>query len=318
VVVIPPTSFPFEGDTVAKYGGEHLDIRWPDEWKTRPGWRPYNPSVAWHKGRLYCSVRYSFFAFPGIDITGQVLVSSNYYGRSETILAELDPDTLQVKSWQILEYRHWSGSRNSGLEDIRIWSDGDHLYGIGVFLHLDESNHSQAIIRIDPAKGTATLETVIPSPRVEKNWLPIEGRDLFAYSPTQLVDRAGNVTGEPYAGKIHGGTQLLEFDDGYLSLVHYFTNRRYRNPGLRGRRVGRHYVHYWAKWDHEKITHLSRPFVFNPTAGIEFASGLTRWNDKLLVSWGWGDYDLTCTTVDPTTIQLEPFDREARFLIGRR
>jgi len=308
--VKPPTPHPFEGDTAARYDGRTVDIRWPEEWKTRPGWRPYNPSLAWHDGHLYVSVRYSFFAFPGIDTTGQVLVSSNYYGRSETLLAELNPTTMQIIRWSKLEYLDWEGSRNTALEDVRLYSEGGHLYGIGVFLTLDGSPHAQAIIDIDPDGWTARLIDVLPGERVEKNWSPIEGRTGFAYSPTQHVTRGGTITGTPYTGPIHGGTQLIEHGDGYLSVVHSFETRPYRRPNHRGNRRGRHYYHYWAFWDRDiRITHLSSPFVFAGESAIEFAAGLTRHGDRLLVSFGWGDWDLTVMSFDPITVDaaLEPW-----------
>lgn len=307
--MIPPTPHPFEGPTVALYDGEHVDVRWPEEWKSKPGWRPYNPSLAWVNGRLFCSVRYSFFAFPGIDTTGQVMVSSNYYGRSETILAELDPTTLQVLDWRTLTYTNWVGSRNSGLEDIRLFTRDNILYGIGVYLPLEDGHPTQGIIRIDPDKWTAELTEVFPNEGPEKNWSPVEGREDFTYSPT----------GEPYRGHIHGGTQLIGWGDGYLSLVHHSFSRRYKGTGPRRNR-GRHYVHHWARWDKDlHITHLTAPFVFTWQSAIEFASGLTRHQNRLLISWGWGDYDLTLTTVNPELIdkQLRPFTDETRFVIRR-
>jgi len=318
--VKPATPHPFEGDTVDVYGAEHCDIRWPDEWKTREGWRPYNPSLAWVNGRLFCSIRYSFFAFPGIDTTGQVLVSSNYYGRSETLLAELDPDTLQVVDWRRLEYLNWSGSRNTALEDVRLYVVDGTLYGIGVYLPLDDAPYAQAVIRIDPAASTATLVDVLPARRVEKNWSPVEGRSEFIYSPTETVDYTGTVAGDPYKGAIHGGTQLIEFEDGYLSLVHHSVSRPLRTRGVRNRGRERHYVHHWALWNRDlRLTHLTAPFVFKWEAGIEFASGLVRHNDRLLISWGWGDWDLTITAADPNQIgkRLKPYPNERDFLIRR-
>lgn len=315
----PPKPQRFDGDTITRYGGQLVDVRWPDEWKATQGWRPYNPSLAWHQGHLYMTARYSFFAFPGLDTTGHVLVSSNYYGRSETLFAELDPATLQVIRWGRLEYRNLLGSRNTALEDVRIWSDETSLYGIGVFLPDDaRQKPSQAIIFIDPARYTATLTRVFPSTdRAEKNWSPVEGQTVWTYSPTQHIND-GRIIGEPYSGRIHGGTPLIEWGDGYLSVVHHFVNRPIRTNRRGG---GRHYVHHFAYWDTDlRLTHLTAPFVFAWESAIEFAAGLVRHNEQLLISIGWGDYDLSLYTVNPDTIAaaLEPFDDETRFLIGRR
>jgi hypothetical protein len=317
--VKPPTPAPFPGDTISRYDGQLVDVRWPAEWKTVEGWRPYNPSLAWHQGRLFMTARYSFFAFPGLDTTGHVLVSSNYYGRSETLFAELDPTTLQVLRWAPLTYHRWVGSRNTALEDVRIWSDETGLYGIGVFLPEDSREKpSQAIIRIDPNRYAASLTRVFPSTeRAEKNWSPIQGRPEFTYSPTQHVND-GQIVGEPYGGRIHGGTPLIEHGDGYLSVVHHFTNRPTRTNRRGG---GRHYVHHFAYWDKDlHLTHLTAPFVFAWESAIEFAAGLVRHNDRLLISIGWGDWDMSLYTVNPDRVDaaLEPFGDEARFLIGRR
>ena len=117
-----------------------------------------------------------------------------------------------------------------GIEDVRIFFRPDGLRGIGVIVNTTSGKQkvSQAEILIDYVKGTYTLikDHGQPMGHTEKNWGPPTEPSPhfdFAYSPTEIV-KGDEVIGEPYDGYIHGGTQLLPYKDGYITIAHVVTS----------------------------------------------------------------------------------------------
>lgn len=309
----------FEGPSWSDLGGSLVKPELPEEWLTHPGMRPYNPSLAWLKGKLYMSVRYAFFWHPGIELSeeqeAEVVLrkkSVGKYGVSHTLLCELEPDSLELRSWKKLESKGFPDFHaNDSLEDVRLFEDSGKLFGIGVFLHEGTENHEQAIARLAPSTGTFTWLQNLgkPAGRTEKNWSPVEGSPgRFQYSPTQVWE--GELTGATYKGKVHGGTQLLKLEDGsHISLVHSFVSRKVEGA----LRPERHYVHYFARWVEGKLVELSEAFSFGWEKPIEFASGLA-WSDsgreELLVSYGIGDssFGLGRISLVDALATLKPYD----------
>lgn len=123
--------------------------------------------------------------------------------------------------------------KECGIEDVRIWNDGEKLYGVGVLLSQFTNkrlNVRLGEICIDYENGTYDLlkDFGQPSGFPEKNWSPIEGKPHeYMYSIEKLY-KDGNISltiprGTVNHKIIHNGTPLVKIDGGYISIVHQRT-----------------------------------------------------------------------------------------------
>lgn len=261
-----------------------------------PAMRYFNPSLAWHDGQLYISIRSCNFA---VDHKGKwYLRDGSAYSKTDVLVGKLNEETLKVHDLVKLELSKDSPTRIlvSGLEDVRLFSRKDGLHAIGFesdrltrSLHNASAKMAEYVIDGNKLKYLRSLEK--PDTKVvEKNWSPtdVPSKNFdFTYSPTQTW-KDGKVLGQKYAGIIHGGTQLIRQKDGsYLSLVH----DKKLDPKFRRMDNGTYdkyiYHTYLARHDQDGIiTHLTKPFTFGTLENIEFAAGMVEHNDDLLISFG--------------------------------
>lgn len=261
-----------------------------------PAMRHFNPSIAFHDGKLKISVRSCNFAVHKGG--GWYFRDGSAYSRTDVLYGNLDPETLEVHSLRKLNVSDDSPVtvKVAGLEDIRLFSRKDGMHSIGFesdrltrSLHNESTHLAEYLIKGDDLKYIRTLEKP-KKEGVEKNWQPTDVATKefdFTYSPTQ-VWKDGKVIGDPYIGEIHGGTQLLEQEDGtYLSLVH----EKKLDPSFRrlDHKVYDKYVYhtYLARYNKEGyITHLTPPFTFGTHENIEFASGMVEHDEHFIISFG--------------------------------
>lgn len=257
-----------------------------------PAMRHFNPSIAFHKGKLKIAIRSCNFA---VKRHGNwYFRDGSAYSRTNVLYADLDPDTLEISNPCELKLSPDSPvcTLVAGLEDIRLFSRKDGMHAIGFesdrlsrSLHNSSASLAEYLIDGDQLKYLRTLKKPDPD-GVEKNWQPTDEEAIsfdFTYSPTQVWSN-DKVRGEKYPGEIHGGSQLLLQDDGtYLSIVHEKAwDRRFGH-------VYDKFVYYTYLARHDAdgyITHLSQPFQFGTYENIEFASGMVEHKSDLLISLG--------------------------------
>lgn len=273
-----------------------------------PAMRHFNPSIAWHNGKLKIAIRSCNFA---VERHGQwYFRDGTAYSRTDVLYGDLDPDTLKVSNLKKLELSDNSPKniKLAGLEDVRLFSRKDGMHAIGFesdrltrSLHNASASLAEYLIN---GKELVYLRTLEKPDRevVEKNWSPTDllSNDFeFTYSPTQVWDD-GKVIGKPYTGNIHGGSQLLwQTDDTYLSLVHEkIADRRYGN-------VYDKFVYYTYLASHDKqgiITKLSKPFRFGTHENIEFASGMVEHDGDFIISLGIRDAKFALARIKKQTL----------------
>jgi FkbM family methyltransferase len=137
----------------------------------------------------------------------------------------------------------------------------------------------------------------------EKNWMPMVVGDelyfLYSSDPTQIIDNAGNlISKKPVSlafDSFRGGGTLIEFNGGWLALIHeshyMFDNRR-------------RYMHRFVWYNTEgRLARYSLPFYIN-TLGIEFAAGLAvnPFNGSVIASFGVADRESWLVLVSPEDI----------------
>lgn len=269
----------------------------------------YNPSLVRFKGKLLISIRSSTWTL-GEQGGGQLIIGGKLH--TDVMLGEVDEKTLTVSKLRKLNY---AGDvhpyiENIGLEDARLFVRDDKLYAIGVCMDKYERNGANVHIAKGEIRGDDLFFTELvkkPHPeRTEKNWtVPEVATDAFdfIYSPTQVL-KDDKLYGEPeYHGILHGGSQAIKWEDGWLSFQH----RVFRSNVVVPRTV-RQYVSYAVKYNSAGFaTEISQGFVLLATNAVEFISGLVLSDDKFLVSFGVGDAESGLAVIDPSDLRFEPF-----------
>lgn len=265
----------------------------------------FNPSIAWHEGAIYISIRSCNF---GVERQGKwYLRDGSAYSKTDVLIGNLNPDTLKVMGLFPMTLSKDAPliTKLAGVEDIRLFSRKDGLHAIGFesdritkSLHNKSAKLAEYLVEGDELTYLRTLEK--PEDEiVEKNWQPPDVQTIdfdFTYSPTQtwasyLSLNDWDVIGEKYTGDIHGGSQLLLQKDGtYLSLVHEkLLDPKIASPYIRHSHIYDKYIYYTYLAKHDKngiVTQLSKPFRFGTHENIEFASGMVEYQGNMIISLG--------------------------------
>jgi predicted GH43/DUF377 family glycosyl hydrolase len=280
----------------------------------------HNPSVAWHDGHLYITFR-------GNKVNKENDPTKKHY-QNFLLLSELDPDTLELKYAPKITKMN-PENPDFGIEDVRIFSRDDKLYGIGARIYTAKDSHGQpkmgigqTLIEIDPK--TYIYKHVYdypqPSGMAEKNWSPPEVKTRwfdYVYSPTQIF-ADDKVYGAPTNSKIHGGSQLLPYGDNqWLSIAHVVQSVRYPFQMQR-------FYSSVAVIRNETgfVTHISQLFHFGAGDRRESTPALNEWvefvsgaiwlekDKRLLVSMGVKDITSGVAEINIDDLRFEPFKNQ--------
>jgi predicted GH43/DUF377 family glycosyl hydrolase len=281
------------------YGGSiKKQLRWAE--KDNKLWSAFNPSIAKNpNGEIAMVIRSSNYILGPMQLytsltTGQDIINHVWF-------AELD-DELNITSMNKLEVVG-ELSFKRGIEDARLfWRDGAwHMTAV-----ILENGHTPiariGLFRLELNTLTAHFIEKYEGPdknRVEKNWSVVAGESVpefdLIYGPNAIY-KNGKVKQLKAAGKyknLRGGTQLIPWEDGYLSVWHItrkkitkvFNSRTFSNesPDLRD------YTHVFVTHGRDgSIEKVSEEFIFGSGA-VEFAAGIIKHDGKLVISWGHDD-----------------------------
>ncbi len=269
------------------------------------GWSRYNPSIANGPHGLAMIVRSANYAMtPKLEYSindGEGVV------RTTNFFVELDA-ALRMGAVREIDDREFRPDPPlfpvAGFEDCRlVWHRGA-WWASATVRDRDPSGVCQmALLRLEDATPRELRLLTDGITRHEKNWMPLAGdkdvlRFVYSLSPTVLLrydDASGAVVRETervapeVARSFSGGTQAIPVEGGRLSLIH---------DGVRFDDGGRVYLHRWVWFDADwRLARLSPPFRFQEL-GVEFAAGLARRGDELVVSYGRWDREAWLVTVD--------------------
>jgi len=193
-----------------------------------------------------------------------------------------------------------------GLEDARLVKWNNKLYLCGVRRDVKENGEGRMELSEIVFENNSVKEVFrfrIPDPSHEdtvfcnKNWAPILDMPYHFVkwtNPTEIVkvniEEGSCVTiylGKerlPYQHDFRGGSQVINWGDHRMSLIHeaqLFNNKL-------GQKDGR-YMHRFVIWDRNwNIKYISDEFSFL-TAMIEFACGMIIYKNDLLITFGFQD-----------------------------
>jgi hypothetical protein len=253
-----------------------------------PAW-DHNPTITRDdKGQVWVAIRHHDLLPLTVHLDP---TNPNAQEPSRLLVGSLDADTLAVTGLKLIVPEPGSPLflQMHSTEDVRIFWRHDGLHGIGVIFTM--GGITQGEILIDYDNGTYRLlhDYGQPHKHTEKNWSPpsqfTEAFD-FIYSQSEVI-KYGKPRGELYKGEIHGGSQLLPYKDGWISVAH-------RVSPLVGL-TWRWYVTVARLHDYSgKVTHISQLFDFgtgwreNLQESVEYVSGAiwTKDQEELLLSLG--------------------------------
>ena len=272
------------------------------------GWNLYNPSILHTADGLLMTARSSNWEYKRhhyyrVNAADQIPRSRNYLLHLDV---DLHPQSIVLladatdRSAEML-----SGDR--GYNDLRLVEYAGTLRAVATTLDFSASDVSQMAL-MDVREGRLTNLSLLSDgmARAEKNWAPAiwNGELMFVYAfcPMTLLRWYGArllpaglraYLGPPIALDFRGGSQLVQIDTGYLTVVHASADFD------DGSRV---YVHRFVSLDQEfRITGVSPQFVFQQQ-GIEFAAGLAIDGESVIISFGAADMESWLVRVPLTAV----------------
>ena len=229
--------------------------------------------------------------------------------RTSNIFCEINEEDLSIKYFTRIDTSKFDTYEPMwdfvGLEDGRIVRWDNKLYIIGV--RRDTTTDGQgrmelSEIEIQDKKVIEISRTRMPAPGdnksyCEKNWVPIIDKpyhfvkwhngtevayyDVEAKTTTSTIIHSWKDLGCP---DLRGGSQIIPFNDGYLSLTH--TTYLFKSPAGRKDGIYRHrFVYFNKKFE---IVKISQEFSFLG-ADVEFSIGMTELNENILITFGFQD-----------------------------
>jgi hypothetical protein len=190
----------------------------------------------------------------------------------------------------------------STLEDLRISRFGKKFNFIGnigmqegnrrpFYFEIDDINRSQERFHLQNQRAINHPEMH----KVEKNWIPIEGNGcelvrwplvsqesgIDSAQVVSIVEISAKEKNDDEYPNIYGGSQFVEFDGGYISVVHS------RHSGIR--KNNHRYLHQFFFYDKNlKFIKSSKPFTFLGF-DTEFCSGIAIHLEKIFLSFSCND-----------------------------
>jgi predicted GH43/DUF377 family glycosyl hydrolase len=259
------------------------------------GWSLFNPTLILYEGDLVGIVRSSNYRIEA----GQYVMPAEDGGRIRTqnLLVRYDRELVPVTCRPLAVEYPQTDYPVDGLEDCRLLKVGGDLGVSSTVRNVAPFDGRCRIATgtIDLATATVTglrvLDGIATQPH-EKNWMPILGRGGWLYACSHgghvvTVDADPGLAGgwqvcqrspaPPIAAEFRGGSQLVPWRDGWVAVIHEVAY-------LNARRC---YEHRLVWFDANlRLAAISQPFAFREKQAIEFAAGLARHGDLLVMSFG--------------------------------
>jgi tetratricopeptide (TPR) repeat protein len=282
----------------------------PVQIPVREGWSQFNPSIAADDDGFRMVVRSSNYQYQG-SFTAVTVVDPDEIFRTENFLLFLDHD-LNVRQIQTIDDAAFRPEPPpfpvSGFEDLRLFQNSGSWWATATVRDWEPFGTCRVVLLRLEGALLAEVRLLSDGTQHEKNWMPVPPaageplRFLYSSFPTVVLtyaDASGAVVPELtqpaplIARRFRGGRQLVPVEGGHLGLVHeaaWFEDQQ------------RLYFHRWVWFDSEwRLARLSPPFRFQ-VQGVEFAAGLARRGDELIVSYGVWDRDAWLARVPLTEV----------------
>lgn len=285
-------------------------------------WFPMNPSIVNWQGQLWMIQRtVNYF----INETGHYKVKDDKDIETKNYLVRLNNNLEVVSSNPILYPNNWDPPvwpLVKGFEDCRLFVHENELWCSATvrernILGLCEM-YLFRIAKPDSVEPQFEFFSVMHGPvphQHEKNWMPFTPTEdfKFVYSvdPTLVIGDRQNVlsnsTCSIAAENFRGGSQVIEFDNGYLAVVHESVDM---NSGLR------QYLHRFIYFNNNMTLECMSPRFKLNSGRIEFVAGLAHIpnSNDIVFSYGVNDSNSWLAVVEAEEIRkiLEKIPKKAK------
>lgn len=284
-----------------------------------PPWPLCNPSIAADpEGGFRMIVRLVSYRMEGDTYHS---VDGSRTIRTANVAVRLDDD-LQPRSTTLLDDPNSKSPANPaavilGHEDMRLVHHDGRWWGLATVRDRTPDQRCQVgLVEVTEDGLVGSRPLLGPEPeRHQKNWMPFvrDGRLMAVYKcggPDTVVveiDTAAATAevvtrhpAHPLLGPWRGGGQLVEdpVSGGWFALVHdvVFSDRQ------------RLYRHRLVSFSDDLRPVAATPWWSFEGERVEFAAGLARWDDRLVMSYGLGDRAAALAVVSTDDIRraLEP------------
>ena len=233
--------------------------------------------------------------------------------RNRMFIAKLNPRTMTISDIKEVDlseaYSQAPVDVKRGIEDGRLYFDGKDLRISATFFespaYLGVTRICNLKLEVTDESAKATTLEIFDTPTgdpgvVEKNWMPVNRLGL--YNPNDVtfdyIYNSGytfNIGGRllTHVGgpelKVRGGSQLVGLENGtMLAVIHHtVSDERIRFANItRPPLYRRRYSHRFMQYDEQgRILKVTDMFTFLDKS-VEFASGITIHDNKVLVTFG--------------------------------
>lgn len=267
-----------------------------------PSWQT-NPCITEHDGKLLVAVR-------------QVEQGHDWhYRRSRTVIGRVGQEWRTI-DWHVVD----EGPHAEGLilEDTRIISvDGKLMGCASVRKYADANRSTFAVVEFNDVYDIVRMMAQPSNAPREKNWSPVVTGDTsgerlgFVHTiggdrVAPIVVRYNAATGfvSPSSATLpplpdgcpRGGSQLVPYRRGWLSVVHEVRTNRVGMP---------EYVHRFAFFTEGFASvRLGARWRFAPRTRIEFCAGIARVGHGYVLSFGVEDVEPRLALVEPETVEM--------------
>jgi hypothetical protein len=280
-------------------------------WRPDNGYNCMNPSICNYNGHIYLVIRTVNYDIHYTDNNHYYQMKDNdqWIVRTRNYLAELNTTLDIINIREIIlpaTLPPVAFAQVIGFEDMRLFEHQGELWTSSTVRQLVEDGHHHIVLakmELLPDRAQLTEWKKIVPQHVpashEKNWMAISRGDslnfVYKSEPQTLIDTDGNCVKETKNvwafDAFRGGSPLIPFDNGYLSIIHETSVYSY---------MPRRYVHRFVYYNTDlNIEKISEIFYF-VEQGIEFAAGMCYNTDhsRLLVSFGFKDKEAMIASFD--------------------
>ena len=271
-----------------------------------------NPSVYVDRGKLILNLRhvnYTLYHCEGEQLfinrwgpLSYLNPENDIHLRTTNWLCELNDD-LTIKNWNKVDTSKLDVEpvwEFIGLEDGRLVRWDDKLYLCGV--RRDTKTNGEGRMELSELKKHKEVKRSRieppndPNSYCEKNWMPIIDMPYHFVkwtNPTEVVkvnpetNTSETVVLKEGVGEfqnLRGGSQIIPYGDDRICIIHevdLWKNKLEQRDAK--------YTHRLVIWNKDwNIKHISEPFSFMG-GEIEFCCGLAKYQDNLLITFGFQD-----------------------------
>lgn len=264
------------------------------EFNLPPSYKAMNPSITSHNDELFMiqrTVNYLIRPDGSYDMQGDIAI------RTRNFLVKLDHNLSTIGQEEILppiDLPDPAYIDVIGFEDCRLFFWNNEPWCTCTVRELNPEGNCEIVLSKIIRDGNdlrfSDFEVIRPKfcPMThEKNWMPmVVGSNLhFVYScdPTRIINREGelliNRVSHIAADSFRGGSQLVDFEDGWLAIIHESHNM----PN-----APRRYMHRFVLFDmYGRLSKFTEAFYIKDL-GIEFAAGmaLNPSTNEIIISFG--------------------------------